>query len=160
MSEWKKLKNTDMECFACGPENKHGLQMTFYSDGNNVKSNIVIPSHLRGWASLAHGGVLATILDETMSWAAIHFFKKFILTQSMEIEFLKPVYIEEQVSSVASIKEELSSRKALLEAEILNKDNEVCARSKGKFVLFSPEKFKKMNIVPPDLLEEMEGVFE
>jgi acyl-coenzyme A thioesterase PaaI-like protein len=160
MSEWKKLKNTDMECFACGPENKHGLQMTFYSDGKQIKSNIIIPSHLRGWASLVHGGIISTILDETMSWAAIHFLNKFILTQSMEIEFLKPVYIEEQVSSVAWIEEKISSRKAWLKAEILNKNNEVCARSKGKFVLFTPEKFKKMNIVPPDLLEEMEGMFE
>lgn len=160
MSEWKKLKNVDMHCFACGLENPHGLQMKFESNGTELRSDINIPQHLRGWSSLAHGGVLATILDETMSWTAIHLFQRFILTQNMSVEYRKPVHIKTDLKSFGRIKEQLSDRKAVLEAEIRDGKNEVCVRSTGKFVLFSAEEFKKMDLVPNDLLEEMEGMFE
>lgn len=160
MSEWKKIENIDMHCFACGQENEHGLRMTFESDGSVVRSFVTIPKHLRGWSTLAHGGVIATILDETMSWTAIHMFQKFILTQSMTVEFKKPVYINSQLKAEGWIKERLSSRKAVLKAEIKNQDNEICAVSEGKFALFEPEKFKEMDLVPNDLLDDMEeGMF-
>ncbi|MDY0360853.1 MAG: PaaI family thioesterase [Desulforegulaceae bacterium] len=159
MENWYKVYTSDLKCFACGKENSCGLKMEFESNGRIMRSETLIAKHHRGWATLAHGGILATILDETMSWAAIHFFKKFILTQSMEIEFLKPVYIEKKVLSNGWIHEKLSERKAFMKSEIINQDNEVCARATGKFALFEPEKFKELDIVPGDLLTEMEGMF-
>jgi acyl-coenzyme A thioesterase PaaI-like protein len=159
MDNWYKVYTSDLECFACGRDNSCGLKMEFECNGKIMQGKTLIASHHRGWASLAHGGILATILDETMSWAAIHLFKKFILTQSMEIEFLKPVYIEKKVLSRGWIHKQLSDRKALMKSEILNSDNEVCASATGKFVLFEPEKFKKLKIVPEELLTEMEGMF-
>jgi acyl-coenzyme A thioesterase PaaI-like protein len=159
MEKWYRVYTSDLKCFACGRDNSCGLKMEFETNGRIMQSETFIAEHHRGWASLAHGGVLATILDETMSWAAIHFFKKFILTQSMEIEFVKPVYVEKKVLSRGWIHEQISERKALMKSEILNHDNEVCARATGKFVLFEPEKFKELKIVPEDLLTEMEGMF-
>ncbi|MDY0133015.1 MAG: PaaI family thioesterase [Desulforegulaceae bacterium] len=159
MEKWRKLYNSDKKCFACGEENPCGIYLEFETNGKIMKGETVISPHHRGWASLVHGGVISTILDETMSWAAIYFFKKFILTQSMEIEFLKPVYIEKKVKSSGWIHEQISEKKAIMSSEIYNEDNEVCARATGKFVLFEPEKFKKLNIVPNSLLEEIEGMF-
>lgn len=155
MSEWKKIPNLDMHCFACGPENHSGLQMEFESNGEALRSFLVIPEHLRGWSNLAHGGVISTILDETMGWTAIFLFKRFILTQDMTVKFHKPVYIGEKLSSHGMIKETLSERKAILYAEIRNEKDEVCASSEGRFVLFKPEEFKKLNLISDDLFESM-----
>jgi len=160
MENWYKIENVDLKCFACGRENNCGLQMSFESNGKIVRSENIIARHHRGWATLAHGGIIATILDETMSWAAIHFFRKFILTRSIEIEFLKPVYIEKKVLSNGWIHEQLGSRKAVMKSEILNDKNEACARATASFALFDPDSFKNLKIVPEDLLNEMEGMFK
>ena len=160
MSEWKKLENVDMHCFACGPENHFGLKMKFESNGEKLRSDLVVPEHLRGWSSLAHGGILATILDETMSWSAIHLFRKFILTQNMNVEFKKPVYIGEKIRSYGIVKERINKRKAVLKAEIRNAENEVCAAGQGKFVLFEPDEFKKLGLVPDSMIMDMEAMFD
>ena len=62
----------DHNCFACGPANPHGLHMSFMSNGEVVVSHLTVPEHRRGWNNMVHGGIISTILDEGMSWAAIH----------------------------------------------------------------------------------------
>ncbi|TWI71758.1 uncharacterized protein (TIGR00369 family) [Desulfobotulus alkaliphilus] len=155
MAEWTALKNIDPHCFACGQGNAHGLHMRFFSDGERIRSRLVIPEHLRGWHTLVHGGVLATILDEAMSWAAIHLTGHFILTQEMTVRFKRPVRIEEEVRVESAVAERISPRKALLKAEIRNSSGEVCAESSGVFALFTAETFTRMNLVPENMLDAM-----
>ena len=78
-------------CFACSPVNEAGLQMKFFTNKKTVFSRVTIPSHLCGWNNVAHGGVVSTILDEIMSWAAMYLLKRIVLTESMTVEFIKPV---------------------------------------------------------------------
>jgi len=93
----------DHRCFACGPANAAGLHMRFLAGEDRVVSRLTIPEHLRGWSNLAHGGVLSTILDEIMSWTAIHLLRRVILTKSMTVNFKKPVYVEKPVEAVGRI---------------------------------------------------------
>ena len=89
--KYTQLPNSsDHNCFGCSPINKSGLQMKFYADDNTVYSDITVPDHLCGWSNITHGGVLTTILDEIMSWTALHFIKRITMTKTMEIEFIKP----------------------------------------------------------------------
>lgn len=67
--EWRSLTNIDHDCFGCGQHNHQGLKMTFASNGEQLRSELVIPEHLRGWSNLVHGGITTTILDEMMGWA-------------------------------------------------------------------------------------------
>ena len=68
----KRLPNNETHnCFGCSPVNPSGLQMNFFADDSSVYSEVTVPKHLCGWNNLIHGGVLSTILDEIMSWAAI-----------------------------------------------------------------------------------------
>jgi uncharacterized protein (TIGR00369 family) len=153
------LPHVDMDCFACGPENTHGLQMKFVKEGDILKSDLVIPSHLRGWSNLAHGGILSTILDEVMSWAAIHFMNRFILTKNMSVSFLKPVIIGTPVTAIGEIKERKNERNAVMEGKIFDQNGDLCAKSDGNFVLFTQEEFKKMGIVSDEVLSEMTEMF-
>src|SRR5210317_2293445 len=92
----KHLPNSETHnCFGCSPTNSSGLQMKFYTNDSSVFSGVTVPKHLCGWNNLIHGGILSTILDEIMSWAAIYLLKRITLTKSMAIEFLKPVYNEQ-----------------------------------------------------------------
>ncbi len=160
MTEYRKLEHVDMDCFACGPENPHGLHMTFETNGEALRSTVTIPSYLRGWHNLVHGGILSTICDEVMSWAAIYLTQRFILTRGLNVRYLKPVTIGETVTATGFIKERIDKRNAVVCAEIKNEKGELCTTSQGDFALFSPENFRKLNIMPENLIDEMLATFE
>lgn len=102
--KWKKIINLPhKKCFGCGPANPVGLQLEFESDETVVRTQTVIPERLAGWEKLAHGGILATILDETMAWTVIYLRRSFILTKNMNVQFLRPVFIGDEVSCFGRI---------------------------------------------------------
>ena len=84
-------------CFACSSQNPYGLQMKFYAATDTVFSHLKVPEHLCGWNNVAHGGVVSAMLDEVMSWAAMYLLKQFVLTKSMQIDFIKPVSLGEEI---------------------------------------------------------------
>ena len=64
--------NDDQNCFVCGKKNRLGLQIEFreQQQGQEVTADVTFPVHLQGWQETVHGGLLATVLDETMIKAA------------------------------------------------------------------------------------------
>ncbi len=156
--EWVSLSGVDKNCFGCGFENIHGLQMKFESNGDELRSQLDLPERFRGWSNLIHGGVLSTILDETMSWTAIFFSKKFILTKGMQIDFLLPVRVGMPLFSYGRIKEYIGKREVLVVAEIRGENNAIYAASEGVFALFNKKQFLKMRIIPEADLELMSSL--
>src|SRR6202162_6515957 len=61
----------DGHCFACGRKSEIGLHLHFEQqpDGS-VRSAVTLEQPYQGWRGLAHGGVVATLLDEAMAHAA------------------------------------------------------------------------------------------
>ena len=157
---WAALPNIDMHCFGCGPENEHGLKMQFESNGQHLRSRVTIPHHLRGWSNIAHGGVLSTIGDEIMAWAAIHLLKRFILTKKMEMTFLKPVTIGSRLEATGYVKERINGGNVIMACRIIDAKKDVCATGIGKFALFTAAEFERFNIVPKSYLERMVAVME
>ena len=104
--EWKPLASLDRNCFACGTENQHGLQMQFLSNGEELRSSLLLDPRFRGWSNLIHGGILATILDETMSWTILNLTKRFMLTSGMTVRYRKPVRVGSQLKVVWLYKRE------------------------------------------------------
>lgn len=156
---WQPLPNLDKDCFGCGSENHSGLRMTFATNGRQIRTQLAVSPQFRGWSKLVHGGVLSTILDETMSWAAIILTKKFILTKQMTVQFLRPVYVGTSLCGIGSIKERTGDRKAIVQAELFNDQGKLCASSEGEFVLFSKEQFAKLDILPEEELQAMAATF-
>ena len=58
-------------CFACGTLNAHGLHLELHVDGERCWTDLAIPSRFQGWDEIAHGGIVATILDEVMAWSLV-----------------------------------------------------------------------------------------
>lgn len=157
---WTPLANLDKDCFGCGSENHSGLHMTFETNGEQIRTKITVPPQFRGWSKLVHGGVIATILDETMSWAAIYLTKRFILTKQMTIKFLRPVYVGSSLCGIGSIKEKNGERKAIVKGEIFDDQGQLCASSEGEFVLYSKEQFARLEIIPTGDLQALAASFE
>jgi uncharacterized protein (TIGR00369 family) len=157
---WKQLPNPDKDCFGCGSDNQFGLHMTFETDGERIRTRLTVPSQFRGWSKLLHGGVISTILDETMSWAAITLTNRFILTKRMTVQFQRPIYVGSSLCGIGYIKENTEERKAIMIGELFDDQDRLCATSEGEFVLFSKEQFSKLEILNPEDLTAMASNFK
>ena len=135
------------DCFGCGSKNPHGLQMKFLTDDEAVYSHVAVPSHLTGWNDLVHGGILSTMLDEIMAWAAIYLLKKVVVTKSMQIEFIKPVFAADELTVTGRVLEQQNDREALMEGVVHRTTGELCTRSTAIFTLFAPAVAKRLGIM-------------
>lgn len=157
---YQLLQNsTEHNCFGCSPINPSGLQMKFFADEDTVFSNVIVPDHLCGWSNIAHGGVLSTILDEIMSWAALHFLKRITMTKSMTMEFIKPVYIRSPLKAEGKVLEVGARHDAVMEGTLYNSADEVCVKSKADFAVFSPKVAKRLGIADDASLTFFADIF-
>ena len=130
------------KCFACGPQNPHGLGMQVAFQKDHVSCDITLPSHFQGWAGIAHGGVVATMLDEVMAYAVLHFLGNGV-TASMELRYRSPVPLEQQLSLRGWVAEH-KGRLAVTKATVaVAQTGQVLAEASAKFLLgqnSAPEK--------------------
>ena len=64
-----KQPNSRM-CFICGLENPVGLHLHFYeTEPGIVETMYTAPDHFQGYPGVLHGGIVASMLDETASRA-------------------------------------------------------------------------------------------
>lgn len=157
---YKRLPNLENhKCFGCSPSNPSGLQMKFYSRGESVFSWVTVPDHLCGWHNLAHGGAVSAVLDEIMGRAAVYFLKKFIMTKSMTVEFLKPILIGQEMKAEGKVLERKNDREATVDGLIFDAKGTLCARGTGTFALFTPDVLMKMGIMDKGLISDLKILF-
>lgn len=80
-------------CFACGLENPYGLQLTFHDNGiDEVTCTYTVPDRFNGYPGVAHGGIVAAMIDEVViRTAMIADPNRFMMTATMEIKYRQPV---------------------------------------------------------------------
>jgi uncharacterized protein (TIGR00369 family) len=146
-------------CFGCSPVNTSGLQMKFFTDGETVYPRLKVPEHLCGWSNIVHGGVLATILDEIMSWSAIHILKRIALTRSMSTEFMKPVLVGSELAAEGRVRETNGQNDAVTDGVIYDARGDACARATATFKVFSPAVARRLAIADEDSIQWFERIF-
>ena len=55
-------------CFGCGPNNPCGLGLHAWRDGEEVRGHVVFAEHHSGAPGFAHGGAVATALDDCLGF--------------------------------------------------------------------------------------------
>lgn len=98
------------QCFGCGGEQPHGLHLQARAgEGVSLTAEFTVQPAHQGAPGLAHGGVLATALDETLgslNWLL----RTIAVTGRLETDFVRPVpvgtvlYLEAEVTAVAGRK--------------------------------------------------------
>lgn len=96
------LLEDDSYCFVCGKRNPHGLGLIFSSADNKITAEFTLRKELQGYKDIAHGGILAAIIDEAMIKAALAQGIKAITTE-MTIRFRSPLYMGEKATVEAEI---------------------------------------------------------
>jgi len=89
------------QCFGCGLENRSGLRLKFFVDDEmNIVCHFRLASRFAGPPGHAHGGVIATLLDEAMS-KSNRARGILAMTRHMEVQYLKPVPLARRLTLTA-----------------------------------------------------------
>src|SRR6516164_6164241 len=79
-------------CFGCGPDNPEGMRLKFSvgDDGKSFVCRFKLSQRYVGPPGHAHGGIIATILDEAMG--KVNKLRHVVaLTREIKVEYRKPV---------------------------------------------------------------------
>ena len=123
------------KCFGCGGANDGGMKLTFEQDNANRKivGRFVLGERYQGGGGMAHGGIIATLLDEAMG-KVCRFRDARAVTAELTVEYLKPIHVQKEIV-VEAFEQEQKGRSLFQVAEIRNADGEVLARGRGRFVI-------------------------
>jgi acyl-coenzyme A thioesterase PaaI-like protein len=120
-------------CFGCGQANLFGLQMEVEPDGERrVAGRFFLKQDHQGPPGYAHGGVLATALDEAMA-LLVHHLEVPALTRRLEVDLLGPA----PVGSFATVRawvEGEDGRRTELAAELRGEGDDLLASARAVFV--------------------------
>ena len=133
-------------CFACGKDNADGMHLKFVLDyeAKQAICKFKLSRKYTGPPGHAHGGVIATILDEAMG--KVNRLREVIaLTSQITVDYLRPVPLNKPLR-VESREVSVRGRRHINEAEILNDRGDVLARSRGTFIAIDPHRMFKKHI--------------
>jgi acyl-coenzyme A thioesterase PaaI-like protein len=129
-------------CFGCGQGNDAGLQLRFFVDPEGrVLCRLSLATRFQGPPGHAHGGIIATLLDEAMSKANRR--RGIVaLTRHMSIDYRKPVPLESDLVLEGWSERDAESdtgRKHRCSAELRDSSGAVLATGTGIFIEVTPE---------------------
>jgi acyl-coenzyme A thioesterase PaaI-like protein len=122
------------QCFACSPENLRGLHLLFHSDAAGQWAAEWTPeADLVGFRGVVHGGIVSTVLDESMA-KAVAGTGTFGYTAELRVRFREPVP-PGAVLQVRGWIAERSRRMVKTEAFIQNSSGEELAHAWATFLI-------------------------
>ena len=124
----------DDYCFACGEKNPIGLHLTFDFDGERISTKKILPREFQGYEGAAHGGILSTMLDETMCKFISAKYHERAMTGRLEIRYKYPTPVEQELK--ISAWEESQRRNIItMRAQVETADGTITAEATAKFAV-------------------------
>jgi acyl-coenzyme A thioesterase PaaI-like protein len=129
------------QCFACGQQNLYGLHMRFFREGDTIISDFQPHEEHQGFPGVLHGGVIATLFDETLnrtSLLAEH--STWTMTARLEVRYRRYVPYGPLLRVKAWLDMQrgrmIQAHGALMLAE---DEGVIFAEAKGSFMSLQPE---------------------
>jgi acyl-coenzyme A thioesterase PaaI-like protein len=142
-----KQPNSKM-CLVCGLKNPFGLHTSFFELDNNELLAVFKPrGEHQSYPGRLHGGIISTILDETIGRAIMIQSEDEIwgVTVDLQIRFKKPVPLDEELWVIGRITKD-SSRFFEGTGELLLQDGTVAATGHGKYLKVPLEKIADFDV--------------
>ena len=129
-------------CFVCGRENPIGLHAEFFIEDDTVCLDLSPQEQHQGYPGVMHGGLVSTLLDETVGRSAfLH--NKWVVTAKMELRYRKPVPIGQPIRVVGWT---TRARGRILEArgEVRLEDGSVAVEAQAVYVEIPEERRREV----------------
>jgi uncharacterized protein (TIGR00369 family) len=144
-------------CFVCGELNERGLRVTIFARTGLAWTDVTLGPDLVGWSDKAHGGILATLLDEIMGWALFEH-DCWGVTAELTVRYLRPVDVSHRLRVEGEVAE-ATRRLFRTRGRIIDEDGAILATAEARYVA-APEARKaelraayRFHMVPVDVDE-------
>lgn len=138
----KKIKNrlsaeSDSNCFGCSVKNPKGLKLEFWEDGDEVVCFWDPEWYYDGWNGMVHGGIIATLCDETGEWLIWEKLNTVGVTTDLNVKYKKPLSSNSgQVEIRAKITRQIRNF-VDTEISILDAQKNLCIEAKIRYYTYS-----------------------
>lgn len=130
-------------CFACGELNEHGLRLQIHTDPEGAWIETTLAPGFQGWDSVAHGGIVCTILDEVMAWSVIGR-GTWGVTARLSVAFRRPIPTGRAIRAEGRVLE-TNRRASRTEGKVLDAaTGEVLATAEGTFMALPPDQLERL----------------
>lgn len=155
----RKIKNPFVgkdgyNCFGCSPDNPFGLHMEFLEDGDDVISYWHPHDHFQGWTGVMHGGILATMIDETAGWVVMRKLQTSGMTSRMNLKYLAPVMLDEPQITVRARITGQKRNYWIISVSLEDGKGKTCVEAEVVYYAFDKEHSKEMGFFGCDVEEE------
>ena len=125
-------ETTYQRCFACGQQNDAGLKLRFRRDGDRILADYHPQARYQGFPGVLHGGILAAMLDETLSrTGALR--QQWLMTGKLDVRYRRPAPVDQPLRVWGEIARERNGAiDAIGAVELM--DGTVLAEARGVFV--------------------------
>jgi acyl-coenzyme A thioesterase PaaI-like protein len=137
-----KKQPTSRMCFVCGESNPAGVHVRFYEqEDSSVLARFTGAEHHQGYPGRMHGGVITSVMDETIGRAIMIRYGAEVwgVTAELTVRFRQPVPLDVELTAVGRITEE---KRRVFEGtgELYLPDGTVAAEASGKYVKMELER--------------------
>ena len=138
MLPWSRL------CLVCGQDNPIGLRARSYLVGDTVQLGWTTRLEHSGWSHVTHGGFIATVLDEVMTWAAILGSQKSVFAADFSVRMVET--LPPGVPCVANARMTRARRRIFdVESWLEDEDGRTYARASGRYMPVPPERLAHLS---------------
>ena len=129
-------------CFGCGEANPEGLGIQFRMEGGRVTGEFETRQAHQGFPGVAHGGIAAAAIDESMGWA-MYAAGAWAMTARLQVRYRRPIPLGERLEVSAEV---VRDRGRWLEAEgrLRIVGGPLVAEAKGVFIRLPAEKARQL----------------
>jgi uncharacterized protein (TIGR00369 family) len=135
-ADGRRYAFADHNCFACGTTNPIGMRLHIEFGPGTARTRWTVGEDYVGWSDKAHGGIIATLLDEVMAWAPSSN-DSWAVTAEMSVRYRSPASPGEELVAEGRVVEQ---RRRIYEVrgEVRGSDGRLVAEGSGRYLGATP----------------------
>ena len=135
-ADGRRFAFADHHCFACGETNPIGMGLHIELGEGTARTEWLVGDDYVGWSDKAHGGIIATLLDEVMAWAPSSF-DSWAVTAEMAVRYRSPAMPGERLVAEGRVTER-RRRIYRVVGEVRGADGRLIAEGHGRYLGATP----------------------
>jgi uncharacterized protein (TIGR00369 family) len=126
-------------CFGCSQKNPIGLKLQFTENDEFIIAEWQPSDIYQGYNNILHGGIIATLLDETGAWCVSVKVGTAGVTSEMKTKYLAPVYINKGTITLKASVAEQTRKTARINCFLYDGQSKLCAEAVAEYFIYPPE---------------------